>query len=79
MAFSSAITDRTIMGNKRVNFGTFTQANGDTGGAVVTGLQTVDHFNATGGLTAVNASGTVTITTANPLGAQTGYWMAVGI
>lgn len=79
MAFSSAITDRTVMGNKRVNFGTMLQANGDTGGAIVTGLQMVDFFQCTFAKNIAVSGGTATVTTTDPGGAQAGFWMAVGV
>ena len=78
MAFVSTITERTVMGNKRVNMGTMSQGSGDTGGAVVTGLQMVDYFQCTAALSLSKSGGTVTVTTADPLGAQAGFWMAIG-
>lgn len=78
MAFSSTITQQTVMGNMFVNMGTYTQGNGDTGGDIDTGLDQVLNFNATGSTNDVNSAGTVTITTADPGGDQTGYWMAIG-
>jgi hypothetical protein len=45
MAFSSAITQRPfVMGNKRVAVGTFTQAGGDTGGDINTGLRSCEFI-----------------------------------
>lgn len=80
MAFTSAQTDGcdTVFGNKRVVMGTYSQASGDTGGAIVTGLSTVENFHATAATVVVNASGTVTITTADPVATVSGFWMAVG-
>ncbi len=78
MAFASTITDKTVMGNKRVNMGQYTQASGDTGGAIETGLSRVEYFDATGATKVSDASGTVTIITANPGADQTGYWIAIG-
>lgn len=80
MAFTAAQTDGcdTVFGNKRAVMGTYTQGNGDTGGDIVTGLTTVEYFDATGATKVSNSSGTVTITTADPTEAQTGYWMAIG-
>ena len=72
-------TERAVFGNKRVNFGTFSQASGDTGGAIVTGLDTVEYFNLTAEVvTTSDSSGTVTVTTQNPGAAQAGYWIAIG-
>ena len=80
MAVTVATTMTTVMGNKRVNGGTFTQGNGDTGGAIDTGLSNVDNFQCTIHCKTLSVSGgTVTITTADPLGAQVGYWTAIGI
>lgn len=78
MAFSSSQTADTVFGNKRVTIGTYTQESGDTGGAIATGLSTIEYFDATGATKVSNSSGTVTITTADPTEDQTGYWMAVG-
>lgn len=78
MAFSSTQTAYSVFGNKAVQMGTYTQASGDTGGAIVTGLKTIEYFDATGATKVSNSSGTVTITTADPTEAQTGYWMAIG-
>ena len=78
MAFAATITEKTIMGNKRVYMGQYTQASGDTGGAITTGLKRIEYFDATGATKVTNASGVVTIVTADPGAAQTGYWMAIG-
>lgn len=78
MAFASTVIDHTIFGDKRVAFGQFTQASGDTGGAIATGLSSIAFFSASYMTASSDASGTVTITTANPGGAQTGYWFAIG-
>lgn len=80
MAFTYTRTSLTDFGNKRVALGTYASSGGGTGGAMVTGLTTVEHFNAsvatsTPSTVATISAGTVTITTtAN----QTGTWMAVG-
>lgn len=78
MAFVATLTTQTVVGNKKLNMGTYTQGNGDTGGAIVTGLKTLEFFSATGATKTVNASGTVTITTADPLGDVSGFWQAIG-
>lgn len=87
MAFASAITDKTVMGNKRVHWGTFTNAGGDTGGNVNTGLRSVEHMQLQHTGSAVVASepvinetlpydgSAITIVTVD--GAD-GIWMAVG-
>ena len=81
MAFATDIPDegRTIMGNKRVVMGTITQGNGDTGGAIATDLSEIYGFTCSIHCTTLSVSGgTVTITTADPLGAQAGYFSAIG-
>lgn len=80
MAFASEVTYRgNIVGVGKLVMGKFTQGNGDTGGEIKTGLGDVKHFHAefaTGRTDPVK--GAVTITTADPGGDQTGFWMAVG-
>ena len=79
MAFSITTDKKTIMGDQRVHMGTITQGNGDTGGAIDTGLSQVNGFQSTIHCTTLSESdGTVTITTADPGGAQAGYWQAIG-
>lgn len=78
MAFAAAITVRTVMGDKRVHMGTITQANTDTGGAIVTGLSRIEYFECTGAVTFSISGGTVTVTTLDPGGAQAGFWKAIG-
>ncbi|RLD19325.1 MAG: hypothetical protein DRI71_11960 [Bacteroidetes bacterium] len=79
MAFAAAITKKDVMGSHRVHMGTISQGNSDTGGAIATGLRIVENFQSTIHCTTLSVSaGEVTITTADPGGAQAGYWMAVG-
>jgi hypothetical protein len=78
MAFAFTTIAETVLGNKRVNYGQFTQGNTDTGGAITTGFSVVDYFEASYATDASDSSGVITITTADPGGAQTGYWMAIG-
>lgn len=78
MAFASTTNAITVMGNKRVAFGEYTQVSGDTGGAIATGLGALDFFQATAADTVSVSGGTATITTADPLASVTGYWMAIG-
>jgi len=59
--------------------GGFTQASGDTGGAVDTGLNTVETFQLNGALSASDSSGTVTVTMADPGASQAGFWFAIGL
>jgi hypothetical protein len=78
MAFAMAITKKDVMGSHRVAMGTFSQASGDTGGAFVTGLRKIEYFESTAALTMSVSGGTATVTTANPGGAQAGFWKAIG-
>lgn len=77
MAFEYTLS-RTVMGDKRVHYGSWTQGNGDTGGDIVTGLSTVEYFECTAALQTADSSGTVTVTIADPTAAQAGYWKAIG-
>ena len=88
MAFSSTIKGKTVFGNKRVHWGTWTNGSGDTGGDISTGLKRVDMLvltvkASTSAATApvINetfplASGSVTIVCEDN---QDGYWLAIGI
>ena len=80
MAYAQGATVfKTIMGNKRVHYGTFTQLNTETGGDIATGLRSVEYFELSGLVTTSVAGGTVTATTLDPgVGNQAGYWMAIG-
>ena len=78
MAFAKTTKFETVFGNKKIRCGQFTQGNGDTGGAIATGFSSIDYFDASYMTAASDSDGTVTITTADPLGAQTGYWIAIG-
>ena len=78
MAFAATAGTVTLFGNRKMAMGGFTQVSSDTGGAIATGLATVDYFDASYMLTTSDSSGTVTITTADPGAAQTGYWIALG-
>ena len=90
MAFSSLINNNgvaNLAGVKKVVTGTFTQASGDTGGDVVTGLRRVEFFSAQPTGTAVIANqivvnetfpaetGNITIVTN---AGNTGNWLAYG-
>lgn len=89
MAFSNAVVaeGRTIMGDKRVVMGTFTNAGGDTGGDLDTGLSQIDclMLTHTGSGTVASApavnetfplsAGDPTIVTVD--GAD-GLWIAIG-
>ena len=79
MAFDDGTPKSDVHGRKKFQCGFATQASGDTGGAIVTGLETVDAFVASVHCTQISVSGgTVTITTANPGAAQTIGWAAWG-
>jgi hypothetical protein len=87
MAFSSAIIGTSVMGNKKVTWGTFTDGSGDTGGNIDTGLISCESMFLQSGGTAVIASapvinetlpvagGAVTIVTAD---GEDGTWLAFG-
>ena len=87
MAFSTTITRTTLMGNRRVVYGTYTNSTaGDTGGDVITSLQRVEDFQMTVTGAAVASapsanesfplsSGTVTIVADSN---TNGLWKAIG-
>jgi len=85
MAFSSAITERSVMGNKRVHFGTW-DGGGDNGGDVNTGLKSVEYMSLTP-LTSASAAAPAVAETLPVDGSAVtiacgadvdGYWMAMG-
>lgn len=80
MALARATIKKSVMGNKRVHFGTCTAASGDTTGTLDTGLRTVEAFMMNMGLIKYTvSSGVVTVTFVNPAAnAGTGGWMAIG-
>lgn len=86
MAFSYTKDDDTVFGNKRVTMGTFTNAGGDTGGDVYTGLQRIEKFFMTHTGSAVAADSPVaneTFPCSDPVTIVTtdgadGQWMAIG-
>lgn len=59
MAFSSAVVSKTVQGDKRVVFGTFTSTGGSTGGDIATGLARVDNIQLQHKAAAVVASAPV--------------------
>jgi len=85
MAFSSAVSERTIFGNKRVHYGTF-DGGGDNGGDINTGLASVEFMSLTPLTTAPAAAPAVAETLPVDGSAVTiacgadvdGYWMAIG-
>ena len=87
MAFAYTVDEKTIMGNKRVHMGTWTNGGGDTGGDIVTALRRVEFISLQSTGAAVIASAPVvnetiplssgTVTIINTAG-EDGVWMAVG-
>ena len=87
MAFAYTRSGRSVMGNKRVAWGTYTNGGGDTGGDIDTGLTLVETMAFAGSGAAVNADlpsvnetlpfngGAITIVCTD--GAD-GYWFAIG-
>lgn len=87
MAFASAISGRTVFGNKRVTWGTYTNGGGETGGDVNTGLHVCEFMKLQpkGSAIIITASvvdetfpvagKAVTIVTAD---GEDGYWLAFG-
>ena len=87
MAFVAAVTGRTVFGNKRVHFGTFTNGASDAGGDINTGLRSCEALILQHGGNAVVASApsvnetlpvagsAVTIVT---VAGADGWWTAVG-
>jgi hypothetical protein len=83
MAFAYTVTSREwISRKKRICWGTFTNGTTDTGGDVVTGMKTIDHFccsiNSHVGATVnktVVSGGTATLTINDGVD---GTWMAIG-
>ncbi len=87
MAFTSAITGRIVMGNKRVTYGTYTSADGSTGGNIDTGLTVVEDMQLQSGGNAVKASAPVvnetlpcdgSAVTIVTVADETGTWKATG-
>jgi len=80
---SYTIKKTTVFGDLRVVMGTYTNASGSTGGAIVTGLNEVFYFNsdcetsqaATVNLVAISG-GTVTLTVVDD---EDGKWIAIGV
>ncbi|MCP4493238.1 MAG: hypothetical protein GY820_38940 [Gammaproteobacteria bacterium] len=78
MAFARTVSYSTVFGNKRIVVGEFSQGNTDTGGDIDTTLSAISFFHASYSTDNSDSSGTVTIVTADPGGAQVGHWMAIG-
>lgn len=84
MAFTSTVTQRTVMGNKRVHIGTF-DGGGENGGDVNTGLRSCEILipvpsTATGNTTVAEtfpcAGSAVTIASGADVD---GAWVAIGV
>lgn len=87
MAFTYTVREPTVMGDRAVVFGNYTNTAGSTGGDIVTGLNVVEAFFLTPRGSAVNTgvpvynesalpqSGTITIVTD---ATTTGSFMAIG-
>lgn len=89
MAFSAAITEQTVFGNKIIKYGTYTNSGGGTGGDITTYLSQVDFFELQPKGSSVVANNPVvneTFPLRNDTGAVTivttadevGYWFAMG-
>ena len=87
MAFASTITSQNSMGNKRANFGTFTNGTSDEGGDIDTGLTICEMIVLQSVDTAVIASATVanetlpvagTAVTVVCTASEDGNWIAWG-
>lgn len=74
MAFAATRTDETIMGNKRVVYGSFT--NDATSGTIDTGLNAAEYAQVTGATILAQSAGTLTVTLAAT--STSGFWMAWG-
>ena len=85
MAFTSTVTERSIMGNKRVHWGTWTTDT--TGGDIDTGLKSVDFITLQTSGASVSADQSA-VNEVLPLNGSDvtivctdgtdGYWMATG-
>ena len=74
MAFVATRKGETVMGNKRVVFGQYT--NDTTSGTIDTGLHSPEYYSVDGAVSVSESGGTLTVTlTASNAGAS---WMAIG-
>lgn len=88
MAFTSDIVGRSVMGNKRIAWGTYTSASSSTGGDIVTGLELVESMQLTVKKNAIQVSGGPVIDETFPVAGSAvtivtvadgvGYWFAIG-
>lgn len=80
MAFAYTVTGSSVAGDFRVKWGSYTNAGGDTGGAIVTGLATCACFGVTNStdenaVEIVHSAGTLTIDCTD---GDDGDWFAFG-
>ena len=88
MAFTSDIVGRSVMGNKRIAWGTYTSASSSTGGDIDTGLELVESIMLTVKSTAIQVSGGPVVNETLPIAGSAvtivtvadgvGYWLAIG-
>lgn len=89
MAFASNILGQTVMGNKTVMWGEWTNGGGDTGGDIATGLRHVDFLTmelyaaaVVANNPVVNETHTDTVLPASPTivtnAGDDGRWLAIG-
>jgi hypothetical protein len=87
MAFSSAITIKSVFGNKRVHIGTYTTSSSETGGDINTGLRSCEFIVLQQTASAVTADAPVinetlpcdgSAVTIVQTASADGYWMAIG-
>lgn len=87
MAFTSTITGNSVWGNKRVAYGTYTSADGSTGGDINTSLVLCEHIQLTPNSSSVGTNQSVVNETLPIAGSavtivtdanQAGYWLAFG-
>lgn len=88
MAFASTIEGRSVFGNKRVAWGTYTSSASGTGGNIDTGLELVEYIQLQEIGSAVQVAGGAVVNEALPVDGSaitivtvaddTGYWFALG-
>ena len=80
MAFAYVVSGQTIVGNKRMVYGTYSNVGSGTGGAITTGLSALQGIMVTVGTAtapiATKSGGTLTITVANT---DSGTWAVIGV
>ena len=78
MADIRTTIEKTVMGNKRVHFGTCTMVNATTNGTIDTGLRKVESFICSPSTDYAASGGTVTVQFADPTESRVTGWMAIG-